>query len=230
MTVRVVFDLAMAPDYYAPAVTMLYDKAFVMGEILDSTDVKSITVPAYTQRATTYVNALSGKVDIWEIGNEVNGEWLGKTPDVVAKISGAYDIVKSKGAATELTLYYNQDCWANTANEMFTWTEANVPARMKSGLDYVLISYYEDDCNGLRPNWQAVFDRLGGIFPNSKIGFGEMGTKVVANKQDFLNRYYSMAINHPRYVGGQFYWYFHPDMTLKTNPLWIYFNGLLKTL
>ena len=230
LTVRVVFDEFVNPDTYSSAVTQLYDKAYVMGELLDSFYVKQYTVDAYIKRASDYVNALGGKIDIWEVGNEVNGEWLGTTADVVNKISGAYDVIKAKGGTTELTLYYNEDCWANPANEMFTWSQTNIPARMKTGLDYVLVSYYEDDCNGLKPNWQAVFDRLGTIFPNSKIGIGEMGTTRANAKQDFMNRYYSMKISHPRYVGGQFYWYFHQDMVPKTTTLWSYFRDLLLTL
>ena len=80
---------------------------------------------------------------------------------------------KQRGARSALTLYYNQDCWANPANEMFTWTQAHVPDYMKQGLDYVLISYYEDDGNGLQPDWMSVFQTLASMIPNSMIGFGE---------------------------------------------------------
>ena len=58
-----------------------------------------------------------------------------------------FDYLKSQGKVTALTLYYNTPCRRPAANEMFTWADANVPARMKTGLDYLLVSYYEVDCH-----------------------------------------------------------------------------------
>jgi len=90
---------------------------------------------------------------------------------------------------------------------------------MKSGLDFVLISYYEEDCNGLKPDWQAVFQRLSTMFPASRIGFGEVGT-TTTNKAEYLTRYYTMPITAPNYIGGHFWWYFRQDMVPSTLPLW----------
>lgn len=73
-----------------------------------------------------YINALSDVVDIWEVGNEINGEWLGSNADVVAKMTGAYDLVKAQNKTAALTLYYNKDCWSRKSNEMFTWANNNV--------------------------------------------------------------------------------------------------------
>ena len=116
---------------------------------------------------------------------------------------------------------------------MFTWAQANVPDRMKTGLDYVLVSFYEDDCNGIQPDWNQEFQKLGAMFPNSKIGFGETGTIYTARKAEYINRYYrDMAVTHPRFIGGYFWWYFDAqqsgstgDMTPKTNYLWDVLNN-----
>ena len=48
---------------------------------------------------------------------------LEKTPTLFDAIISALHL----GARAALTLYYNQDCWANPANEIFTWTQAHVP-------------------------------------------------------------------------------------------------------
>ena len=218
-TTRIVFDENVAPSYYRDATVAINKVSYVMGEILDSYYVKTLTVPGYLDRTSQYLNALGDVVDIWEVGNEINGEWLGNNADVVAKMSGSYDMVKSQNKTAALTLYYNQDCWSKPSNEMFTWANANVPSRMKQGLDYVFISYYEADCNGLKPNWPAVFQKLATMFPNSKIGFGEVGTSTRAQKADYLTRYYTMKINVPKYVGGHFWWYFRQDMVPSTKPL-----------
>lgn len=227
-TARIVFDEFVNPDYYRTPAVEISKVSYVMGEILDSYYVKQYSVDAYLQRTNQYLNALSDVVDIWEIGNEINGEWVGNTPDVVAKMTGAYNIVKSQNKTAALTLYYNAGCYDRAANEMFKWAGTNVPAYMKTGLDYVLISYYEDDCNGLKPNWQQVFDKLRAMFPNAKIGFGEVGTTRKAKKADYLTRYYTMKITTPGYIGGHFWWYFRQDMVPYTKDLWTTLNNAIK--
>jgi hypothetical protein len=227
-TARIVFDEWVAASYYVTPVSKIKPVSFIMGEILDSYYMKQYNLQQYTDRVNEYYNALGSKVDIWEVGNEINGEWLGATTDVVAKMTSAYDIIKSKGAKTELTLYYNWNCWSNKNNEMFKWANTNIPARMKTGLDYVLVSYYEDDCNGYQPNWQKVMDSLHVIFPNSKIGIGECGTTKSTKKASYLTRYYNMNITTPNYVGGYFWWYWYEDCVPNTKTLWSTFNNILK--
>jgi len=227
-TTRVVFDEFVAPSDYVDAVSQISRVSYVMGEILDSAYVKQYTVADYLQRTSDYLDALGPVVDIWEVGNEINGEWLGDTTSVVAKMQGAYDRVKQRGARAALTLYFNQDCWANPANEMFTWTQAHVPDYMKQGLDYVLISYYEDDCNGLQPDWMSVFQKLASMFPNSKIGFGENGTVYASRKAAYIQRYYAMRFPLPQYIGGHFWWYGKQDFVPWTNPLWAIFNDAIR--
>ncbi len=232
-TARVVFDEFMAASEYKPMVEQIHQVSFVMGEILDSFYMPQYSTLAYINRTKEYLNSMSASVDIWEIGNEINGEWLGDTASVVAKMSGAYDVVKAAGKTTALTLYYNKNCWEKADHEMFTWAQANVPDRMKTGLDYVLISFYEDDCNGIQPDWNQEFQKLGAMFPNSKIGFGETGTIYTARKADYINRYYrDMVVSHPRFIGGYFWWYFDAqqnggvgDLTPKTNYLWDVLNN-----
>lgn len=239
-TTRIVFDEHVPASDYANAVTAIKKVSFVMGELLDSSAMAQYSTQEYLSRTTEYLNAFggSGKVDIWEIGNEINGEWLcqeganhctaTQTAAVVAKMSGAYNLVKQAGGKTALTLYYNQDCWADQKNEMFTWTTANVPATMKSGLDYVLVSYYEDDCNNLQPNWQSVFTKLGAMFPNSLIGFGEVGTAKKSRKVKYINRYYRMQLNVPRFIGGYFWWYYKQDMVPYTKSYWKVLNDAIS--
>ena len=48
----------------------------VMGELLDSYYVSQYSFAEYEARAIEYVDVLDEHVDIWEIGNEINGEWV----------------------------------------------------------------------------------------------------------------------------------------------------------
>lgn len=229
-TARIVFDeLVPAGDYLEAAVT-IHAVSGVMGELVDSMYVPLYTPAQYEQRAAEYLDALGPDVDIWEIGNEINGEWVcapdaeactpEQTAEVVQKITLAFDQVKQRGRPAALTLYYNEGCYSHPDNEVFTWAAANVPRALKEGLDYVFLSYYEDDCNGLQPDWPAVFQKLAAMFPDAKLGIGECGTAEPSRKEAYLDRYYRMSIPEPRFVGGFFWWYFREDMVPHTAPLW----------
>jgi hypothetical protein len=227
-TTRIVFDEWVPAAQYLPAAKQIHKVSDVMGEILDSSAMVQYSVANYGKRVREYMNTLGNHVDIWEIANEINGEWLGQTSDVVAKMTLAYNIVTQRGGKTALTLYYNKGCWSDPKHEMFTWAQKNIPPAMKQGLDYVWVSYYEDDCNGLQPNWPAVFNRLGALFPHSQIGFGECGTLFAKKKAAIIDRYYRMPISHPRYVGGFFWWYFRQDMVPHTRAPWRVLNSAIS--
>jgi hypothetical protein len=222
-TARIVFD-EVGPEKYVAPVKRIHDVSYVMGEILDSYFVKNYDVEEYVERAGQYVDALSSSVDIWEVGNEINGQWLGDTPTVVAKMTGAYDVVTAKGGRTALTLYHDQ-----SSDGMLWWAQKYVPEHMKQGLDYVFVSFYEDDQGGIKPDWQYVFKRLAEMFPNSKVGFGEVGTRFHSFKKSYISRYYGMKIAQPRYVGGYFWWYFKQDMVPSTRPLLAVLNQAAST-
>lgn len=219
-TARVVFDAQEGPAHYTSAVKAIHRVSDVMGEILDSQAIGHIDVGAYRARARDYLEALGSDVDVWEIGNEVNGDWLGPTPEVVAKISAAYDEARARRVRTALTLHYEEGCGASIDHGMFRWADTNLPSAMRAGLDQVLVSYYEDDCAGRQPDWPAVFRRLAPMFPRAVLGFGECGTAHPAAKEAQLLRDYRIRIDEPRFVGGFFWWYFSEDMVPKTRPLW----------
>lgn len=235
--VRVVFDENVSPKYYTNALQKLKHSCNVkiMGEILDSQFVKEVSLPAFKKRVQNYVNLLDSYVDIWEVANEVNGEWLGKTVDVVAKMTYAHDFVKQKNPQKEtaITLYYNGDkssenaCWSKSKNQWELWCQ-NIPERIRQTTDYALLSYYECDCPLKSvPNWNNVFGILGNLFPNSKLGFGETGTSKMNQVEFLLKHYYTMQVSHPRYIGGYFWWYFIRDMVPMTKNVYKYFCSLL---
>jgi hypothetical protein len=219
-TARVVFDAHEPPERYAGPVKAIHEVSGVMGEILDSQGIAAIGVDAYRARARDYIDALGPDVDVWEIGNEVNGDWLGPTPDVVRKIAAAYDEARLHGVRTALTLHYDEGCGGAPDHEMFPWARAHLPAATREGVDEVLVSYYEDDCGGREPDWPAVFRHLARLFPRAALGFGECGTARGGAKEAQLVRDYRTRIDEPRFVGGFFWWYFREDMVPKTRPLW----------
>lgn len=228
LTTRVVFDEGMPATYYQNAVKSIYNVSYVMGEILDSYYVKTLTPAQYEKRAKEYVNLLKDHVDIWEIGNEINGEWLGGTKSVINKIKRAGKVVKAAGGTTAITLYYNDECWAKSSNEMFRWTKNWIDDELKGLVDYVFVSYYECEDGGQpTPNWPEVFKKLSTIFPGKKLGIGEVGTTVAKDKNALIQEFYSMKIDNPNFVNGNFWWYFYPDMVPYTKSYWKTLNDTI---
>ena len=225
---RIVMDVGTKPAAYATAVNALHPVSYLMAELGDSSEMKNETVAAYKRFEESLVTAYSGTIDLWEIGNEVNGEWVGSTSKEVAKMTAAYDSVTATGGSTALTLYYNPDCWTKRSHEMIPWAQANIPATMKAGLNDVLISYYPDDCNNYWPTqagWQSVFDQLHALFPNAKLGFGESGISTdkgsAATKAALLSKYYDLDITGDNYIGGYFWWYYAEDaLPYQGNAVW----------
>jgi hypothetical protein len=235
-TVRIVYTPGKKHGYvpahsYLDATRQIKSVGYVFGQPVDSFYMRCFTPAEHLNRFKDYVTTLGHYVDIWEVGNEINGEWLfgntkrcsPKAPvnstsqaDVVTKMTEAYDYLKSQGKVTALTLYYNTPCRRPAANEMFTWADANIPARMKTGLDYLLVSYYEVDCRGYKPDWQQVFSQLATMFPNSKLGISEFGwsDKKTSNSiiKDLVQRHYAIHPSVSNWVGGGFYWEFAIDV------------------
>ncbi len=129
----------------------------------------------YKSRVKCYVEVLNPLVDIWEAGNEVNGEWADKgcvkdkddncisnvtegrdknnrpaisRPEpskVVEKIKYAVEQTVPTGKPIALTLIHQPDCTSWDGWEMFDWFR-----RIESLLPqikYLLVSYYEDNCD-----------------------------------------------------------------------------------
>ena len=175
-----------------------------------------------------YADALGDEIDIWEIGNEVNGEWTGSRSKVAAKITAAYNYVKSSNHKTALTLSYNENCYGDEKNKMFAWSQAYIPGYMKEGLDYVFVSYYDENCQQESPDWETVFDSLHTIFPNSKLGIGECGTKNKNDKEVTMKKFYRMGVQRQDFVGGYFWWYYKKDCVPYTKELWSVLNDAIK--
>jgi hypothetical protein len=235
-TARIVYTPGKKNGYvsansYLDATRQIKSVGYVFGQPVDSFYMKCFTPAEHLNRFKDYVTMLGPFVDIWEVGNEINGEWLfGNTKcrspkasvnstsqaDVVTKMTETFDYLKAQGKVTALTLYYNTPCRRPAANEMFAWVDANVPARMKTGLDYLLVSYYEVDCHGRKPDWEQLFSQLATMFPNSKLGISEFGwsDKRTSNPiiKDLVERYYTIHPCVSNWVGGGFYWEFAIDM------------------
>jgi hypothetical protein len=225
-TVRVYFEAHRPASAYASALAQLDAAGDVMGELLDSSDERSISTEAFQARVREYVAALSGSVDVWEVGNEVNGNWTGPYETVASKLAEGYREIAGSGARTALTLYENafgpEHC-GDGASELtpVQFTERYVPADVAAGLDYVLLSYYPTQCGGVMPGAAEVgqeLERLHALYPRALLGFGEVGlprpasARTRAQAEAIMRWAYGLNPRLPYYVGGYFWWYGWQDV------------------
>lgn len=228
---RIYFDVSEPPAYYAAAVRRLHPVSYLMGELLDSSDETSISVAAYAKRARAYLDAFGTAIDIWEIGNEVNGNWTGPYRVVAAKLGAAYHAVATRHLRTALTLYYNVGC-GDGAGQLspLDFSRRYVPRAVRDGLTYVFLSYYEDACGGIRPSpraWTAYFRSLHALYPRALLGFGEIGltgpvtARTMKAAKSLMRHYYGLPVRLPYYAGGYFWWYYAEDcLPYARKPLW----------
>ena len=260
--IRIVFDSDTEPDLYAKALddlralTLKGDektrKIYIMGEILDSDflaryrweckesegcfkgEEPNRKYHDYKTRVDRYLDVLHKQVDIWEVGNEVNGEWadegcvkksngscvsdVEKEKDAAGnktmsvpnplftgrKILYAIEAATRRGKPVALTLIHQPECTTWGGNTMFEWARANLrPLISDYKIDYLLISYYEDNCDKGKKTiaskdeltkeekklpekaqdqrrrdiyWTKTFNDLQNLFAKVEcVGFGEVG-------------------------------------------------------
>ncbi|MFN8190050.1 MAG: Tat pathway signal sequence [Nocardioidaceae bacterium] len=255
-TVRVVFQAGEPAASYAPAVRRLRRHAYLLGQPFDSTATRAVTVDGYRDRVASYVARFGDRVDLWEIGNELNGSWVGLPKDIDAKVAAAFDVVEKDHAAEHLrsviTLNYwpSHDCYAHPWEATVSFAR-QLPRRVRHGVDYVLLSFYETACSPRAhptdAQFRRTFRRLGRIFPHARLGMGEVGAQrrsdglpanpSLAEKQRIARRYYGLqpAMSKAfgdRWVGGYFWWYYYQDAVTapRSRSLWPMLDRLLARL
>ena len=228
---RLYLDVRQPPGHYTAAVAALRPVSYLMGELLDSSDERRISVAAYDRRVGSYLAAFGNKIDLWEIGNEVNGNWTGPYPAVPGEAGRRLSGRLRPGRRTALTLDYNLGCGDGAAElDPIAFTRKFVPPKVRNGLTYVFLSYYEGDCNSVRPSagtWIAYFKALHTLYPHARLGFGEIGmnnpvtSKTINTAKPMINYYYGLPIRLPYYAGGYFWWYYYEDcLPYALKPLW----------
>ena len=221
-TVRVVMNPGQGAEEYRPLLEKIHKKADIMLCPCDSSYMKQYkTTAEYQARFADCISLLWDDVDIWEIGNEVNGEgWLGVDAQAVSeRIYAVWAQIQERGGITELTPYAFAP--GDQSVTMEDWMKKYIPEDMRAGLDYVLVSYYDDDNEGRHEDWDVMFRKLEALFPNAHVGFGECGFPQphVADSafKAQVKAYYQMPRLSERYVGGYFWWYWQQDCLPKEN-------------
>ena len=224
-TTRVYFSVSEPAGYYKAAVAQLDTVSGVMGELLDSGDATRITTSAFQSRVQSYLATLRTSVGIWEIGNEVNGNWTGAYATGAAKLTEAYNDVTAAGAKTALTLFANE-FGADHCGDGLTeptpvqYSKTYVPAAVRAGVTYVFESYYPTQCANTYPTSAQVASemrQLHALYPNALLGFGEVGLphpvthRTLATAEKVMSWAYHLKPGLSYYAGGYFWWYSWQD-------------------
>jgi hypothetical protein len=198
-TKKAVTCKAVSPTTYKSALEELDAVATVMGELLDSSFTRGASVSVYTADVRNYVTKLGAYVNIWEIGNEINGDWTGNPATNRLRIKDAYTDIHSAGGKTAITFYESDFGSTHCGNDESDVGDTDAPAAtmtmfpygkaltstVRDGVNYVLLSWYPGTCTGIKSKYTKVttadvasqVKELHGAtyFPNASIGFGELG-------------------------------------------------------
>lgn len=232
-TVRLVLDRFEPPGYYATSVKQLASTGWVMGELLDSSQERTINASELRRRAWSYLHRLGRSVSIWEVGNELNGSWTGRYAQVAAKTRAAYSVFRAAHVPTAITLYANDfgpDHCGDGASELTPaqFARRYLSPRLRAGLSYLLLSYYPTQCGDVEPSSVTLAShlrQLHGLFPHARLGFGETGlprpvtTSSLRTAKQIMHWAYGLQPHLPYYAGGYFWWYGAEDALRPGAPL-----------
>lgn len=223
--VRIVMDPGTSFSAYAPVVHRAHVEGLkVMGQPIDSFYAKAFPGRDYLQRIQRAVRALPA-VDAWEIGNEVNGGWLG--PDMGARVSRAAAWLRSNHPekTVVVTLYWQIGTDAPQWST-FNWIRDELKGSTIRDTDVFLLStWIEDAPLGLA--YDRVIRALHDVLLGSRVGIGELGywgqrtsrawwygarRSATAGRRIVLDQLYRASLGYSWSVGGVFWWYFAEDM------------------
>ena len=237
--VRMVFDLERGADTYADKVaTAKRDGLIVVGQILDSVYMAKVDMDRWQARVAEFVQTLPD-VAVWEIGNEVNGDWLGE--GVADKVDYAARYVKEHSQArTMLTLLWELG-ESEPETSMFTWLEANLPPERRAAIDEVGLSVYPD-VHPLGVSLDRVLTAVHREFPTQRVSITELGYRIAKNPNTWWSgsrdtdqarakesEFYGLAIRGYPYSGGGPYWWHFTQEAPPDSPLWRTYRDLMTS-
>lgn len=207
LCVRVVMERDAPLEIYKEPCRLLHEAGIgVMIEPIDSYFMKSYKTPRlYTKRILKAIEAVDPYVSIVEVGNEVNGDWVGGNP--IGRVTQAISAIKELDghyltAITPIVFRDDPTQWYKFLQSF------HLPQ-----VDLALFSYYPRDGSSKILDWNLQFEALGEIFQKSQLGFGEFGTEaegkpppLLSEEMALIKEFYTKKISHPRYIGGGGYW------------------------
>jgi len=204
-------------------------KIKVMGCVLDTAQwPKTLTPEAYAERVKNIVLHYKGKVDSWEVGSEINGDWLGGGAQPLG-LDQIYKIF-SAGAAkakeldpeteTVATLYWWEATAPDREHSFSGWLETYSRRGFGKNVDIVGLSFYPED-NPVGMSFERAFDAAAEAMPEHRLMLSSFGyventelkgywwlapDDVDDARKDISILYTTASCAMSRSLGGGFWW------------------------
>lgn len=238
-SVRLVFDAADRPATWAPVVTSARAHGVrVVGQLLDSSQMARLSMSQWRARVAAFVRGLPG-VTTWEVGNEINGAWLGRDAATKALFAAAY-VKRHSAASTLLTGYWTMG-EDSSSSELFTWFAAHLPASTVRDIDQIGVSVYPEE-HPLGASLGRVLAVLHAQYPRQRIAIAELGYRAadltpvwwwgdrhsLTRARTAVNGFYTDTVMGQAWsAGGSYWWYFQHDAP-QGSPLWLALRAQLR--
>lgn len=159
------------------------EKLKVMVSVLDTTQwPRTMTPEIYAERVKNIVLHYKGKVDSWEVGSEINGDWLGGasdplTPDQVFKIYSA-GAAKAREldpeTETVATLYWWEQTAPDQEHSLSGWLKRFVPQGFGKNAGVVGLELFPED-NPVGLSFERAFDTVAEALPGTPLMLSSFG-------------------------------------------------------
>ncbi|MBI3564100.1 MAG: hypothetical protein HY079_02755, partial [Elusimicrobia bacterium] len=172
-------------------------KLKVMLCVLDTAQwPKTMKPEHYAERVKNVVLHYKGKVSAWEVGSELNGDWLGGandplTPDQVYKIYAAgADKAKELDPETErvATLYWWEQTAPDRAHALSGWLKRFAPQGFAKTAEVVGLELYPED-NPVGLSLERAFEETADALPGTTLLLSSFGYV----EKDALKGYWWLA-------------------------------------
>jgi len=215
---------------YDSIVNELTDQGLhVMGTVLDTGQwPRTMTSQVYAERIKNLVLHYKGQIRSWEVGSELNGDWLGGvsaplSADQVFRIysAGAAKVKEIDPALeTVATLYWWDGTAPDAEHSLFAWLKRYSRQGFGRNLDVLAVSFQPDD-NPVGMAFETVFARLHEEMPDKSLMLGSLGyvekdrlqgywwlkpDDVPAAREDLLVFATTASCAMPRSLCGGFWW------------------------
>ncbi|MFH1434152.1 MAG: hypothetical protein ABIJ56_00410 [Pseudomonadota bacterium] len=231
---RIVFDEWQPASGYDDIVAAAHDRGLhVVGEILDSFYMDEYSLAQFQERVREYVDRFPG-IEVWEVGNEVGGAWLGS--GVMEKVSYAAEYVKTADASdlTMLTLFWQYGAGDGPDCSLFNYARDNIGADLASNIDVIALSTYVTQCP-MGASYDEIMTKLHERFPSQTIVIGELDYWIdggwlaywwrstenpgTAVRTALMEQFYAAGLGYDFSMGGGFWWNYLTEM-YPPNDLW----------
>ena len=201
----------------------------IMGTVLDTGQwPRTMTPSIYAQRAQNLALHYKDAIRSWDVGSELNGDWLGGmsaplSPDQVFQIfaAGAAQIkTLDPTLETVATLYWWHATAPDNAHSLFTWLRRYSREGLGRNLDVLSLSLQPDD-NPVGMALETIFTRAHRELPDKAILLGSLGyvekdklqgywwfspDDAAAARADLLTFMTPASCAMPRSLCGGFWW------------------------